>query len=94
VTDQPTTMPLIPEFSKAKDRHEWIFNHAEYFTCIFRRKKSYNRQELPDFEAAVRCAQSWLEEDETLRLMIYAVCQGHDSLAATVSKDKGVVRHE
>jgi hypothetical protein len=87
------TMPFIPEFKHYKERNKWIVDHAQFFTIILKRDRKYLRSERYTFEEAVALANQVLEQYPHVRLMVYAVAGGHDTLTATVSTD-GVTRHD
>lgn len=87
-----TEQAPIPDFFDAKARHKWIRDHANYFTAIRRKDRSYLREERPSFDEAVAYAQRQLKRVPDARFMIYAVYGQSDALVATVSAD-GVKEH-
>jgi hypothetical protein len=86
--------PYIPEFSHYKERNKWIVDNAQYFTVILRRDLRNYRAERFTLEEAIALANQVLEQYPHASPMIYAVAGGHDTLTATVSKEKGIQRHE
>lgn len=87
-----TDMPFIPEFQRAEERNQWIKDHAQYWTVIYRLNRKNQREECWSFAEAVERAKSLVKNAPTGQLMIYAVAGGHDALAATVNAE-GIRSH-
>ena len=82
MTDMPLNFPDEPT------RRQWLIDNADYFTVIRRQNRKYEREEFHSLTGAEQAANRMVERDPSLRLMIYAVYDVHDTYVKTIQAGK------
>jgi hypothetical protein len=73
----------MPDFKDPDQRTQWIKEHAERFTCSYRKRTVIVHTEHPSLHEARRAAW-FLTQAVNGSVMIYAVYGPHDSWIETV----------
>ena len=68
----------LPSFENEADRRAWITDNADYFTCIRRHSRRYEREEFKTLEEARKGAKRLIDMQK-LPVMIYAVFGPYDT---------------
>ena len=71
-------MSEFMSFKSVVERDEHIISHADYFTTVRYRNRTYERQEHPNLAAAEQYARRMIEAEPDARFLVYAV-QGNSS---------------
>jgi hypothetical protein len=71
-------------FANAKEREEWITNHADYYTTVRMIQRKYDRQEHKTLKDARTHAHLLLAKDKSKPVLIYAIHDNSDTYVEMV----------